>query len=207
GTFKGRELVVTDVPFTRGPEKASDGDRGTENTADGRTVGRKNRPSEKPTVGKSDTTKTVNHEDPIDEEPPLPPQEPVAVAQGGEDLQALEDQDLTPYQRWQRDKPPSPLPASRLASSHPAVWSALAGFRRAIGKVTDGQFAAWTAKVVEHVEKYGERTVIDALETTTLKAGLKDPFAYYRKVVGRAPSGEPEYREVSAAEFLEGSWN
>lgn len=155
----------------------------------------------------------------VHEQPPLPPHEPQATSSEeaeGEDpdpSKAEEPQDdLTHYQRRRRDRPPDPLPASRLATLHPEAWAALTDFRRAIGDVTEGQFTAWAKTVAEHVDEHGEAAVADALRRTLEKTRLKHPFAYYRKVIGqpKSPTGDAadaEYREVTAAEFLEGRWN
>jgi len=151
------------------------------------------------------------------EQPPLPPHEPEATSsEEGEDpvpskAEATQD-DLTHYQRRRRDRPPDPLPGSRLATLHPEAWAALTDFRRAIGDVTEGQFTAWAKTVAEHVDEHGEAAVADALRRTLEKTRLKHPFAYYRKVIGqpKSPTGDAadaEYREVTAAEFLEGRWN
>lgn len=172
GTFKGRELVVTDVPFTRG----------TENTADGRTVGRKNRPSEKPTVGKSDTTKTVNHKDPIDEEPPLPPQ--AVSAREEEEVIDVEATalDLTAYQRRQATKPDNGYASSRLASFFPAAHKALIAFRRVHPRgVPDAQFSQWAQSVAEDVDEHGEAAVAAALQKAVDDfPSLRVPFRYYK---------------------------
>lgn len=203
GTLKGRELVVTDVPFARGTEKASDGDRGTDNPADGATVGRKNRRSGKPSVGKSDTTKTVVNKEPLDEEHHHPESETPAVT-------PPDDDDLTPHQRWKKNKPPDKLHESRLASHHPGVWDALTELGRVCKVQGTPIIAAWSRKVCELVDAHGDAAVAEALQRTSLKPNVDDRFAYFLKVITspkRAARGEPDYREVSAAEFLEGSWN
>lgn len=192
GTFQGRELVVTDVPFRREPENTSDGaDRGTENAAHGekRAQPRKARGSrhahrgpEKPTVGKSDTTKTVNHEDPIDEEPPLPPQ--AVSAREEEEVIDVEATvlDLTAYQRRQATKPDSGYASSRLASFFPAAHKALIAFRRVHPRgVPDAQFSQWAQSVAEDVDEHGEAAVAAALQKAVDDfPSLRVPFRYYK---------------------------
>lgn len=176
--------------------------------------------AQKPRSNRAAATPEVEVEVQVElEEPPLPPHEPQATSSEeaeGEDpgpskAEATQD-DLTHYQRRRRDRPPDPLPGSRLATLHPEAWAALTDFRRAIGDVTEGQFTAWAKTVAEHVDEHGEAAVADALRRTLEKTRLKHPFAYYRKVIGqpKSPTGDAadaEYREVTAAEFLEGRWN
>jgi len=177
---------------------------------------------EEPGEGDAETPRTHVHvhvHEQVHEQPPQPPHEPAATSseEGEEEdpdpQKTVEPQDdLTHYQRRRRDRPPDPLPASRLATLHPEAWAALTDFRRAIGDVTEGQFTAWAKTVAEHVDEHGEAAVADALRRTLEKTRLKHPFAYYRKVIGqpKSPTGDAadaEYREVTAAEFLEGRWN
>lgn len=138
--------------------------------------------------------------------PPLPPQAPDAT-------NAEEEGDpfsgLTHRQKRQVTAPPDRLAASRLATHHKPAWDALIEFRRALPKVTDGQFAVWAKLVAEDVDQHGVDAVVDAFRVTLQRTDLKQPFAFYRKVVGqpKRSDGGLDYREVSAAEFLEGSWN
>lgn len=166
----------------------------------GETQSRRSQDSVKTKSGPSQAEVEVEVE--VEREVLNPPYPPLAPA-----VAAPEDEDLTPHQKWKRDKPPDKLAESRLASHHPGVWSALGDLARAAGGVPAPQFAAWAKKVDELVVERGDEAVAAALERTALKAGANDKFAYFLKIVSSPKRGEPDYREVSAAEFLEGSWN
>jgi len=165
---------------------------------------------EEPRQGDAETPRTHVHvhvHEHVHEQPPQPPHTPEPTpnqAEGEEDEpdpsqdESPED-DLTHHQRRLRDRPPDPLPGSRLATLHPEAWAALTDFRRAAGKVTEGQFTAWAKTITDHIDQYGETAVVAALRLTLEKTGLKQPFAYYRKVLAQPrTSDDPlaQYREA-----------
>lgn len=170
GTLAGRELIVSDEPNLH---------RGTENPADGTTVGRENRRTGKPSDGKSDTTKNDLYEVTTSTNPPLPPKPEDAT-----EPQTVEGMGWT---GTDRTKTPTD-PTSHLVTHHPRAHRALVDFRRMHHKpVKDAQFKAWAGTVLEDVRAHGEPHVVDALSVTIENfPSLGFPFAFYRKALERA---------------------
>lgn len=157
----------------------------------------------------------------VEEHPPLPPQRATATAAREEEEpqdphEGVMDDDLSAYQRRQLTKPVDSLASSQLVSFFPAAHAALVRFAALAqpgksSKQREAQFAAWAQSVVEDCRDHTEAAVVDALKVTIDDFHtLTHPFRYYRACLknprkkGDLPS---EYREVTAAEFLEGSWN
>lgn len=152
--------------------------------------------------------------------PPLPADSSVGAARDEEEEpdspEGVMDDDLSAYQRRQLTKPVDSLASSQLVSFFPAAHAELVRFaalaqpgKRASQR--EAQFAAWAQSVVEDCRVHTEAVVVDALKVTIDDFHtLTHPFRYYRACLknprkkDRLPS---EYREVTAAEFLEGSWN
>src|SRR5690606_13247558 len=106
----------------------------------------------------------------------------------------------------------------QLVSFFPAAHAELVRFAALAqpgksSKQREAQFAAWARTVVDDCRDYTEAAVVEALKVTIDDFHtLTHPFRYYRACLKnprqKGRDGLPtEYREVSAAEFLEGSWN
>lgn len=185
------------TPTTSG--RATTSGRGAEN---GTTTPTKNGGG---TPTKSGTQRYSQEGNPLEGNPPSSARAVEAPA-----VTPPDDDDLTPHQRWKKNKPPDRLHESRLASHHPGVWDALTELGRVCKVQGTPIIAAWSRKVCELLDAHGDAAVTEALQRTSLKPNVDDRFAYFLKVITspkRAAKGEPDYREVTAAEFLEGSWN